>query len=871
MKRFRKRFSALWRRKQLDRDLEDELSFHLAMKAEDTGDPIGARRQFGNAAAFRDSCRDLWLFTSLESWRQDLRYAVRTFAHNPTVTWVAILALALGIGANATVYTVVGSALSFRMGVDRIERLVTITPGEGVRGDLLHSIPDFEALRTQIHSIEDLAAYRFSQVNVSDRHALPERYFCVQMTASAWALITRKPVVGRAFTAEDERPDAPPTLLLSHRMWQNRYGGDPAILGKPIRVDAVERIVIGVMPAGIQFPEDADMWTPLTLADTLSPQGGLLFFGRLAPGVSLAAARAEIDGIARRMVSQNPERFRGLVANVRLFLELIGIYDARAILIAMFVAVGFVLLIVCADVANLLLGRATARAREISIRIAIGAGRARIIRQLLVESLLLALAGGCGGWLFAMAGLRWFAWFSSRMPHRPSWIDFSMNTQAFVYLAAISLGSGILFGLAPALELARINVNDAIKEGGRGAQGGVRGRRLSSALVVFQMALCVVLLAGAGLMIRSTMKLYGAPLTMNPANVLTMRVSLPEAKYPKREDQAAFFGRLRTRLESLPGVHAVSLTSNVPMAGWTNFRGELEGSAPGDAGHGPDFGALTVGPDYFRILQVRLRRGRSFTLADGVSGPPVAVVNESFAAKFWPGQDPIGKRLRRAEASGEGQPKPWMTVVGLVPDIQQNTRRLLQKDPLVYLRYGGEREGSLFVIAATAVPPATLIEAFRREVQALDQDLPAQEVTPLEDRIEQQRLGVASFGTLFTGFAVIALVLASVGLYAVIAHAVSRRTQEIGIRMAMGAGRGEIASMVLKQGMRQVAFGLLIGLPLALGVTRGLRQTLIGVTAGDPVTFGCVVLVLVLAGLLGCLIPARRAIRVDPLTALRFE
>jgi putative ABC transport system permease protein len=867
MNRLKRRLRALWHREQLDRDLEDELAFHLAMKTEEGGDAAAARRQFGNAAVFRDSCRDVWLFTSLESWWQDMRYALRTLRHNPTVTWVAILALAVGVGVNSTVFAVVSSALSFHMGVDHVDRLVFVTAGERARGDLFQTLPDLRTLRTNVRSIDNWAAYRFQQVNVSDRWSLPDRYSCVQMTSGGWTLVNRRPVLGRGFNAADEQPNAPPVVLLSHRVWQSRYAGDPQILGSVVRVDGVARAVVGVMPPAVQFPEDADLWTPLAPFDAVQGRGNLLLFGTLAPHVSLAAARGEIDGIARRLAAEDPERFRGVVANVRPFLELMGVYDSRAILIAMVVAVGFVLLIVCVDVANLLLARAAARVREISIRIAIGAGRARIIRQLLLESLILAAAGGIGGWVVALAGLRWFEWFTSRAAHRPSWIDFSMNTHVFLYLAGISIGAGILFGLAPALELARTDVNNAIKDGGRGAQGGVRGRRVSSLLVAFQMTLCVVLLAGAGLLIHSSVNLYKAPLGVNPRNVLTMRIALPEASYPRSEDQAAFFRSLNTRLRSLPGVTAVSRASNLPLSGWMNFRSEFEGTGsvvPADA---PEAGALNVGPDYFQILQAPVVSGRAF-LASDETGAPVAIVNRSFARRFWPGENPVGKRLRSAATT---QPQPWITVVGLVPDIPQNQRRPLQRDALIYLPYRTDGRGPVFVIAATAVPPATLVNAFRREVQSLDKDLPAEEVIPLADRIEQQRLSASSFGTLFTVFAAVALLLASVGLYAVVAHAVSRRTQEIGIRMAMGAGRREVVALVLKQGMRQVVVGLAVGLPLAIAVTRGLRQALIGVTPADPATLMGVALVLSFVGLLGCALPAKRAMAVDPMTALRLE
>jgi predicted permease len=866
MNRFAKRLRALWRRKQLDRDFEDELSFHLAMKAEETGNPSLARRQFGNAGVLKDVLLELWTFTILESWWQDLRYSLRTLVNNSSVTWVIVVALALGIGIDTTVFTVVNSALSFNMGVDHIERLVVIFGGDGVRRDPLLPFPDYQDFRSQIKSIENLAAYSMTLVNVSDSRSPPESYACVQMTMSGWDVVNRRPILGRGFTPSDDSSNATPTILLSHRIWKSRYGGDPAIVGERIVIDGLPRVVIGVMPPGIQFPEDADLWIPLMPINAIRNARSLVLFGRLAPGATLQTARTEIDGIAHRFMSQTSERFQGRAADVRPFLELIGIYDARALLIAVVAAVGFVLLIVCADVANLLLARASARSREISIRMAIGAGRARIIRQLLIESVLLAIAGGFLGWLVALAGLHWFDNLSSNA-HRPSWISFSFDTRPFVYLTAISIGAGILFGLAPALQLSRIDVNNAIKNGGRGAEGGMRGRRVSNLLVAFQMALCVILLTGAGLMIHSSVNLYRAALAFDSSNVLTMRISLPLTKYKNPADQTAFYSALKSGIEALPGVQVASLASALPFGGWINFPVELEGAPSADPAHATELGAVAVSGDYFRTLKVRLLRGRFFAPSDGISGPLVAIVNESCAARFWPGEDPLGKRFRRAGA----QPEPWLTVVGVIPDIPQNFRRPLEPAPLIYVPAQSARGRAFFVLARTAVPPATLADAFRREVQTLDENLPTQDVSPLDDYIGRKRLDTNTFSALFTVFAVIALVLALVGLYSVMAHAVSRRTQEIGIRIAMGAGRDAILSMVLKQGMRQVAFGLAVGLPLAIGVTRVLDRALIGVSPADPVTFVSVVVVLALAGILGCAIPARRAVRVDPMDALRFE
>src|SRR5579872_37236 len=504
-------FKKLRKRRELDRDLEDELQFHL----EQSGD----RRRFGNATALKEACREMWTFTRIESWWQDIRYGTRTLAKSPGVTIAAVVALALGIGANTTVFTVVNSALAFHMGVDDVDRLVSIWVTDGGQ-DWFPATPVLVDLRRQIKTLDTLAVYTFAPVNVSDGAALPERFNGVRITASGFGLISPAPVLGRAFTQQDERGDGPPVVILTHKVWQNRYGGDRGILGRSIRVNDVPRTVIGVMPPGIQFPEDTELWTPLTRADLRDLHVGI-FLGRLAPGVKTGAAQAEINALVGNLMHQDPDRYKRVVAEVHPLVEMIGIYGARNILHAMEFAVLFVLLIACADVANLLLARASQRAREISIRIAIGAGRARIIRQLLLESAMLSAVSGFLGWFVALAGLRWFDRFLATRPNgKPSWIDLSMNTDVLIYLTAVSLGTGILFGLAPALRLARVDVNTAVKDGGQAAAGGSRGR-LSSMLVVFEMVLCVVLLTGAGLLIRSSVNQYNTPVGVDSRNVFT--------------------------------------------------------------------------------------------------------------------------------------------------------------------------------------------------------------------------------------------------------------------------------------------------------------------------------------------------------------
>ena len=866
MNRFLKRVRGLLRRKQLHRDLEDELRFHQEMLTEDVQG--SARKQFGNPTSLEEACRDLWAFIWIETLWQDVRYAARTLAKRPGFTITVVLALALGIGANTTIYTVVRSALAFNIGVEHMERLVVITAVDAARRDpFSHSWTEYTDLRREVKSIQALAAYRMVFVNVSDSTGLPERYRGVQMSANGFAVAGAKPVMGRDFISDDERPGATPVVMLSYHIWQNRYGKDPSILGKTIRVDEVPRNVIGVMPSKMQFPADTDLWTPLEPDVRSDAASNLILCGRLASGMKLQSVRAEMDTIARRLEAKAPESYKGLIVDVQPFLHVIGFYSARGILISVVFAVGFVLLIACADVANLLLARAAARAREISIRIAIGAGRARIVRQLLVESALLSGAAGLLGWLIALTGLRWFdaATFN---PTRPSWIDFSMNARAFAYLGAISIGAGILFGVAPAFRLAKVDVNSAVKDGGHGAAGGRRGQRLASALVVFEMVLCIVLLTGAGLTIRSAINTYSAPTGVNASHVLTMQMNLPEAKYPRAQDQILFYRRLKAKVESLPGVDVVSLVSSLPRGYVPYFPYQLEGQPPADPNHQSFTAGLVVGPDYFRVMQVRARQGRMFSESDGIAGSPVVIVNESFAAKAWPGEKPIGKRLRLVSGP---TPQPLLAVVGLVPDIQQNFQRPLERAPMIYLPYAAEPQREMVLVARTTVPPSTLGEPFRGEVQRLDENLPVYEVKTLEEVIALSRGDAGVFVALFSIFAGVALLLASVGLYAVVAHSVSQRTREIGVRMAMGGTASGIIRLVFWQGMRRIVIGLAIGLPLAGAVTFVLRAVLVGVAPGDPLSLAGAALVLILAGLFGCAIPARRAVRVDPVVALRCD
>jgi putative ABC transport system permease protein len=858
--------------------MDAEMRFHIEALAEDfmrSGMPREealrkARIEFGGVERAKEECREALPLRWLDHLWHDFRFALRILRKSPGFTAVAVTALALGIGADTAMYTIVSGALTWDLGLGKNrDRIVIVNSTDSAHSnDWGASYPDFRDLRANVKSLAGLAAYELSPVNLSDNSGLPERYYCVQMSANGFSVVQHKPLLGRDFVPADEQPGAPPVLILGYHVWRDRYGLDPAIIGKTVRVDEVPRVVIGVMPPGRRFPEETDVWTPLVPTAALEKRDDreLMLFGRLRDDIPIDKVRAEVAAIATRLAAEYPDTNKNVTAEIRPILEITGLYFMKPLFFALFAAVGFVLLIACADVANMLLGRASERSREISIRAAIGAGRVAILRQLLVESVMLAIAGGFLGCLVAVGGLRWFD-RGMGTEAKPIWLHLTLDRNALFYLAAITIGTGILFGVAPALRLMKTDVSTALKDGGSGVTGGRFTMRLSNLLVAFQMMLCVVLLAGAGLMIRSAVKLYSAPIGVNTSGVLTMRINLPEAKYPKPGNWIAFHDQLSRKLAALPGVESSGVASQLPLGSWTSLNVEFEGKTD-DPGRPTETGGIIVSSNYFDMMQVQPRRGRLLQEADGGAGPPVVVVNESFAAKFWPREDPLGKHLRLVD---EGAAGPWLTVVGITPDILQNFRESLKHDPLVYLPFAEKPDRQMFLIARTQVHPASLSDAFRREVQSVDANLAVYDVRTLDERIAQSRLTVSLFGAICTVFAVVATVLAAIGLYAVITQTVNRRTQEIGLRMALGASRREIIELVFRQGIRPLALGLAIGLVLALATGRVLRSLLVGVDPSDPLTFAGVVLVLLATGVLGCLIPARRAIRVDPMVTLRYE
>jgi putative ABC transport system permease protein len=799
---------------------------------------------------------------------------VRIWIHSPAFTLFVVGGLALAIGLNTAVFTIVNAALFRNLPFRNSNRIAYLASFDRAHGDeplQVFSYADYKDFEARLRSFEDLAAVQYTALNLSDGANFPERCRAVRMTANTLSVIGQRPLEGRDLTPADTQPGAPLVVLMTYRLWARRYSKDSSVIGKTVRIDENPAMVIGVTAPGVRFAGDNDLFLPLVKPQSEARgQRDLGVMGRLAPGVGLGQASAEAAAVAQQLGTEYPATDKDLGAVVQNVSEYQIPPRIRQVLKAMLGGVGFVLLIACANAANLLLGRAMMRSREISIRASLGAGRADIIRQLLTESVLLSTAAGVLGSVFAYAGVKAFGWALGQMAEfgKPDWVVFSVDRNVLLYSLAISIGTGIVFGLAPALRMSRGELSSALRESGHGATGGVRRRWISAVLVAGEVALSVVLLLGAGLMVRSMANSVKAGLGVNTANVLTVRVSLPGAKYRKPEQKVAFFRDLRTRLEALPGVETVAWAGELPGNGGIRedvSTFQIDDEPIGDEDQRPQAAVLVVGPGYFRTMQAVLLRGREFTDLDGDVGREAAIVNQSFAAKQWPGSNPVGKRVL-VDDHGRAA---WSTVVGVAADIMQTdySRGL----PRIYLPYRQDPDESMYIAARTSQSPANLATAFRQSVRELDEDLPVFALRTLAEHVSMSRGDTRLFTSAFALLAGIALVLASMGLYAVILQSVSQRTREFGIRVAMGATRRQLLWLVCSQGMRQFTIGLAIGLILSLGVGRVLSAQLVGVSSIDPVTYLLVVAVLTIAAALACGLPARRATRSDPAEVLHLE
>ncbi len=807
----------------------------------------------------------------METLFKDVRYGLRMLVRNPGFTIVCVIALALGIGANVAIFSVVNGVLLRPLPFGDPDRLMM------VRETKIPQFPEFAVApgnflewKKQNTVFERLVAFTGSGFNLIGAGD-PERLIGLKVTEGFFAMLGAQPQLGRDFLVEEDQPGRNNVVVLSHGLWQRRFGGDPKIINQSLTLSGQSYTVIGVMPQTFRFgggDEVTELWTPMAFtAKDAENHGGhyVAAIGKLKPGITPDQASTEMSTIAGRLAAQFPEANTGWNVKIIPLLE----YSVRTIkpaLLVLLVAVAFVLLIACANVANLLLARAAGRQREIATRTALGAGRWRIIRQLLTESMLLSLAGGVVGLLLAKWGTDLLLTLApSDLPRMG---NVSIDGRALAFTVAITFLTALIFGLVPALQASKPNLNETMKDAGRGSTEGGRRKFIRSTLVVLEVASALVLLVGAGLLIKSFWRLQKVDPGFNPDNALTAWVSLPKTKYPEDSQTVLFFQQLIERVNALPGVQAAGAAHVVPMTGDDYVLGfEVDGRPPLPPGASQSTNYYSVSADYFKAMGIPLRRGRVFTERDTEDSPPVAVINETMVQKIFPNEDPIGKRITFDDRDKNPE---WFEIVGIVGDVKQYG--LDQPTTMqTYEPYTQQPPSSMMLVVRSAGDPTNLSAAIRSEVLKLDKEQPTTYIKTLNEyfstSIAQQRFSVVLLGV----FAAVALVLAAVGIYGVLSYAVTQRTHEIGIRMALGAGRRDVFRLVVGRGMLLSLIGVASGLVAAFALTRLMASLLFGVTATDAVTFASVAGVLLAVALLACYIPARRATKVDPLVALRYE
>jgi len=803
---------------------------------------------------------------------QDARYGARMLRRSPGLTFVAVLSLALGIGAISTIFSLINGIMLRPLPYKAPDRLVTLDENNLKRGvtSMSVSYANFVDWREQSHSFEDIACYDTGGFAIAGGGpgggAEPEQLKGAFVNQGLFEILGVAPILGRTFTADEDQPDHDQVVILGYSLWQRRFGGDPGIIGQTLQLNNRTRTVIGIMPKGFQFPEVAEAWGPLALTPKLFTRTdhGIEAIARLKPGVSVEQAQAEMINVASNIEAQNPVTNEGMsVAVAGLRATLTG--DYKTALLILLGVVGFVLLIACVNVANLLLARATSRQKEIAIRAALGANRRRIFRQLITESLLLGLISGLVGLVLALWGKDLLV---SAIPiDIPFWMKFDLDARVLTFTAACSLLTGFVFGTAPALQASNPDLNETLKEGGR--SGSSSGRyHLRSLLVVAEIALSLVLLVGAGLMMRSFVSLQHVDAGINPNGVLTMNVSLPGAKYRAPEKRIAFFNQLLERIRAVPGVKSAGTNSGLPLAGNNWGRSvTVEGFPVLSVNEAPVINHCVVSPHYFASIGIPLLKGRDFDESDSKDSTKVTIVDASLAQEYWPDQDPLGKRIRFGPPEDN---EPWHTIVGVVGNVKHNRLDSTTRKS-VYLAYPQVPIGGTGFAIKVEGRPEAFMSSVRSQVREVDSDLPVTRMIPMTDVISRSVWQPRLYTVLFGAFAAVALILAIVGIYGVMSYAVTQRTREIGLRMALGAQKSDVLKLVVGHGVIVTAAGLGVGLLAAFGLTRLMSTLLFSVTTTDPITFVAVSLLLALVALGACLVPARRAAKVDPMIALRYE
>ncbi len=867
----------MFRRRRRQADFSAEVQAHIALETDrlreegldESEAHAAALRKFGNRTSaeerFYESSRSVWL----EDMGKDLRYALRALLRTPTFAITAIMTLALGIGANTAIFSVAYAVLLKPLPFPEPNRVVALYE-KLPAADESPSAADYIDYERQAKSFESLAAYRVNPVNLSGQNR-PERVDGTTVTPNFFAVFDVPPELGRTLTPQQDPPGGTPTTVLADSLWKRRYGGDPGIIGKSILVNREPRVVVGIMPPAFRFPGETEIWEssrfrvpdhPLRpLVDESNDRGSYYFdsVGRLRKGVTISQAQSETTLIAMRLKKlYGDEEETDRTHVVSLHDDLVG--GTRPVVLILLASVGLLLLIACANVANIMLARAATRQKEIAIRGALGAGRWRIIRQFLVESVLLACTGGVAGILLARIVLGPLQRLlpADLIPGG----ELTINLPVMLFTLAIAGSAGLIFGLFPAIQTAKVDVNDALKEASRSSHGGSRATRIRSALVMAEVALAAVLLIGAGLLIRSFGRLLSVPEGFNPDRVLTLQLSLASAQYPKPEDRVRCIDGMLDKIRSVPGVASAGIISRLPLLPGASARGiNIKGRTPSTGDISPDY--LVTSPGYFRTMGIPLLEGRTFTQHDSAASASVVMINQASARHFWPAGDSLGQYIK-------GATKDWSPVIGVVADVRQHRLGEVTR-PAVYVPYTQDPWPLITVVLRTSMEPAGAASAATFAIHQIDPDQPVFNIRTM-DEVVSSSLSPQRFRTLLLGlFAALALALAGIGIYGLMAYSVAQRSREIGIRMALGAKPGRLRLFVIGQGLKLACAGVLIGSILTIPLTRFLSSVLYGVRRIDATAFAGSFLFLILVALLAAYVPAQRATRIDPAAALRVE
>jgi putative ABC transport system permease protein len=871
-------FWALFHRDRIDQEVADELRFHIELRIQESiaagMSAEEARRdaieRFGGFERVRETCREIRGAALLEAFAQDAHYGSRMLLKGRVVTLAAVLALGLGVGATTAIFSVVNTVLLRPLPYREPDRLVWITQSLPRFKSRIVTGADFLEWAKQHEVFEYAAAFSSRNFNLTQVDT-PERLSAGLVSAEFFPMLGVQPLLGRAFLPEEDRPGRNNVVLLSHDLWRRRFGGDQSVVGKAVTLDGERYTVLGVLPQGFHIFGQYDVWAPLALDPVTEFRRQRMSIvwamARLKPGATMEQARAQVSTVAKRMEQQYPQGYQGVqVMVLPLHERLVG--NLRLSILALFGAGGFVLLIACANVANLLLGRGLARVKEIAIRAALGADRLRLVRQFLTESILLGVLGGTTGLLLATWAMHALvALIPSSLPGAQGVkIDYSV----LVFALLLSLATGVFFGLAPAFATTKIDLSSTLKEGGGSPVVRVGPFRFRNLLVIGELALTLVLLVGAGLMVRSFVRLRDVNPGFRPQNVLSMAIELPRSKYPEPARQAAFFREVLHRVQTLPGVQSAATTSQLPMA--QGMGDQALFSIEGEPAWAPEEGAqrlvnqLVVSSDYFRTMGIPLVKGNCFTDRDMQENSGKVLINESLARRFFPGKDPLGKRLKLGFPEG---PEPWLSIVGVAGDVRLQTLED-EAGPAIYMSYLEVGDlGSARLVVRGAVDPNGLALAVATEVRSVDKNQPVYDMKTMEERLEAS-VAPRRFKTLLLGiFATMALLLAGVGIYGVMSYSVAQRTHEIGVRMALGANSSDVLRTIVGEAGLLVVLGIALGLAGAMGLTHLLAGLLYGLKATDPVTLMAVSLLLSGVALLASYFPARKAAAVDPVVALR--